>query len=532
MAVGISAGVGALTSAVPALHAYTLPLCLGILALITAVNLRGTKESGLALALPTYAFIASLAFVLGYGVWRAWSGDGPPEPVVAPPGHPAAEAEAVTLWLLLRAFAAGCTAMTGVEGVSNGVNAFREPAVKHARRTLTAIVVVLGLLLLGIAYLANGYGVAAMDQREEGYQSVLSQVVGAAWGRGWLYYVTIGSVLAVLCLSANTSFVAFPRVCRQVAADGYLPRAFALPGRRLVYTAGLLFLAGGAGALLLAFGGITDRLIPLFAVGAFLSFTLSQAGMVVHWRREGRGRADRLRLAVNGLGAAATGTALAIILAAKFTEGAWLIIVVVPLALLLLKLVRRYYRAMEGHALRGAARCLSLDGQAPPVVVVPLERWDGTASRAVRTALRLSPDVVALHLQDLAGPDAEAEQGRSRERLREEWARCVEEPSRAAGLAAPRLLIESSPYRSLFAPLERTIEAERRECPGRPVVVVLSEFVGGHWWEALLHTHRTKRLRRQLLRNGGPELSVLVVPWRLAPARTEMALAEEEPQPA
>ncbi len=289
VAVGISAGIGALTSALPVLQPYTLPLCLVVLALVTLVNLRGTKESGLALAVPTYLFIAGLGGVLVLGVARVVLGEG--TAVVAPPAVPAAT-QAVSVWLLLRAFAAGCTAMTGVEAVSNGVGAFREPRTRNAHGTLSVIVVVLGLLLGGIAYLCSHYGIMAMDQTKPGYQSVLSQLVAAVHGRDWLYYVVIASVLAVLCLSANTSFVGFPRLCRQVASDSFLPTAFAVPGRRLVYTAGILFLAGGAGLLLTVFGGITDRLIPLFAVGAFLSFTLSQAGMAAHWHRNGKGQRE------------------------------------------------------------------------------------------------------------------------------------------------------------------------------------------------------------------------------------------------
>ena len=528
VAVGISAGVGALTSALPALHGYTLPLCLGVLAAITLVNLRGTKESGLAFAVPTYVFIASLFFILAVGAWAAWTGGGHPQPVVPPPHGAEAAGGAVTLWLVLRAFAAGCTAMTGVEAVSNGVGAFKNPAVKYAHRTLVAICVVLGLLLLGIAYLARGYGVMAMDQTANDYQSVLSQLVAAVWGRGWLYYVTIGSVLTVLCLSANTSFVGFPRLCRMVASDGYLPKAFAMPGRRLIYTVGVLFLAAGAGGLLAAFGGITDRLIPLFAVGAFLSFTLSQAGMAAHWRREGRGHADRGRLWINGVGAVSTGVALAIILIAKFTEGAWLTILVIPLTLLLLKLTRRYYRDLERQVLEGSRGAIDLSDHAPPSVVVPLERWDRMAHRAMHVASRLSPDIVALHLTDLEGPDAAEHETR----LRGEWARFVERPASTVGLAPPRLLIESSPYRSVLAPLLREVEALRQRCPGRPVIVVLSELAGGRWWEAALHTHRAQRLRTQVLRHGGPDVSVLVVPWQLEPPETERVLAEEEPQAA
>ena len=527
VAVGISAGVGALTSALPSLHAYTLPLCLGILAALTLVNLRGTKESGVALAVPTYLFILSLIAILGAGIWQVAQSGGHPHPVAAPPALPHAAAP-VTLWLLLRAFAAGCTAMTGVEAVSNGVGAFKEPTVKYAHRTLFGIVAVLGLLLAGIAYLAHSYAITAMDETKPGYQSVVSQLVAAVVGRGWLYYVTIGSVLAVLCLSANTSFVGFPRLCRGVAADAYLPQAFAIPGRRLVYTVGILFLAAGAAALLAAFGGITDRLIPLFAVGAFLSFTLSQAGMAVHWRRHAARLTDRLRLLINGVGALATGTALAIILVAKFTEGAWLTLVIIPATLGLLLMTRRYYRDLDNQILAGADRVTDLADHAPPSVVVPLERWDRMARRAVHMATRLSRDVVAIHLTDLEGPDAEEHEAH----LRDEWREQVEEPARRAGLPPPDLLIETSPYRSTLAPLLREVEALHTRCPNRPVVVILSELSGGSWWEAALHTGRTQQIRRQILRHGGPWVSVLVVPWQLEPPQTEQVIAEEEPAAA
>ena len=526
VAVGIAAGVGALTSAVPPLHAYTLALCLGILALITLVNLRGTRESGLAFAGPTYVFVASLGCALIAGTWGAWSGGGQPAPVLPPPAVPAGT-EALSVWLLLRAFAAGCTAMTGVEAVSNGVGAFREPRTRHAHRTLTAIVVALGLLLLGIAHLARVYGVMAMDQTKPGYQSVLSQLTAAVEGRGWLYYVTIGSVLAVLCLSANTSFVGFPRLCRQVAHDGFLPKAFAVPGRRLVYTAGVLFLAAGAGLLLAAFGGITDRLIPLFAVGAFLSFTLSQTGMAMHWRRLGTGSADRLRLGINGFGAVATGAALAIILLAKFTEGAWLTIVVIPATLAVLRVVHGYYAGLDRLLLRGSQGRLDLREHTPPLVVIPVGRWDRVSRKAVAYALRLSPDITALHCTDLEGPDAEEHETR----IRGEWRRFVEQPAREAGLAAPKLLVVPSPYRSVLGPLLRLIAELRRAQPGRPIAVVLPKLVEARWWEALLHTHRERRLRTALLRNGGPDIMVIGVPWQLEAPAPERVLAEEEPLP-
>jgi amino acid transporter len=238
VAVGISAGIGAFVSAAPSFQPHTLLLCLVILTLIAIVNLRGVRESGIAFALPTYAFIVCLLLVLIIGVVKVWASDGRPMPVVAPPALPPATAP-VTLWLLLRAFASGCTAMTGVEAVSNGVTAFAAPAVRNARRTLTAIVGVLAVLLAGIAYLANAYHIGATEPGLPGYQSVLSQLVAAVVGRGVFYFICIGAVLWVLALSANTGFADFPRLCRLIAEAGFLPRVFASRGRRLVYSYGI-----------------------------------------------------------------------------------------------------------------------------------------------------------------------------------------------------------------------------------------------------------------------------------------------------
>ncbi|MFZ0017810.1 MAG: APC family permease [Acetobacteraceae bacterium] len=537
VAVGISAGVGALTSAVPALHAYTLWLCLGILAGITVMNLRGTRESGIAWGVPTYLFVISLGFVLAWGTYRVMASGGQPQPIIPPPAvpHPAG---VLTVWLLLRAFASGCTAMTGVEAVSNGVSAFREPKVRQAHGTLAAIVIILALLLLGIAHLARAYGVMAMDQTKEGYQSVLSQLVGAVYGHGWFYYVTLASVLAVLCLSANTSFVDFPRLCHLVAEDGFLPRPFAIPGRRLVYSVGILFLAAGAAGLLAAFGGITDRLIPLFAVGAFLSFTLSQAGMAAHWwhalkggsasldkapvaRSNGIGRA---KLAINGLGAVATGVALAVIVIAKFPEGAWLTVLVVPCTIVVLHAVRRYYDEIDRQVLRDSHRQIELEHPRAPIVLVPIKRWDRLARKAVEYALRVSPDVTALHVAALEGPDAQDHQ----QKLRSEWQDCVEEPARRLGLRPPGLEFVKSDFRSMTAPLLRTINKVQCERPDRPVTVILPELIDGRWWGYLMHTNRERRLRARLLRHA-PNVVVSSVPWRLQAVRPEQAIAEEEP---
>ncbi len=280
-AVGISAGVGALVSAVPSLLPHTVSLCIGILIVVTIFNLRGLRDAGAAFAVPTYLFLATLLITIGAGVFRALSAAGIRRR--SPPSAAAARTEMVSYWLLLKVFASGCTALTGVEAVSNGVKAFREPAVDNARRTLTVIIVLLAMLLAGISYLVNVYGIAATDPGQPGYQSVLSLLTAAVFGKGIFYFLTMGSVLFVLSLSANTAFADFPRLCRAIAQNNYLPHVFGYRGRRLVYTYGIVVLAVLCGALLILFGGVTDRLIPLYAVGAFLAFTLSQAGMVVHW---------------------------------------------------------------------------------------------------------------------------------------------------------------------------------------------------------------------------------------------------------
>ena len=285
-AVGISAGVGALVSALPNLQPHTLGLCLLILFLLTAVNMRGVRDTGVAFLVPTYLFVGCLLIVILLGIFHVAVTGGRPVPVMSVPKLPPATAT-LTLWLLAKVFASGCTAMTGVEAVSNGVMAFREPTPVNARRTLTIIIALLIVLLLGIAFMCRAYGIGATDPEGSGYQSVLSQLTIAVAGRGIFYYVTIASILLVLSLSANTAFADFPRLTRAVAHNDFLPHLFALRGRRLLYSAGVYWLVFLTAALLILFRGVTDRLIPLYAIGAFLAFTLSQAGMVMHWKRTG-----------------------------------------------------------------------------------------------------------------------------------------------------------------------------------------------------------------------------------------------------
>jgi hypothetical protein len=403
----------------------------------------------------------------------------------------------------MRSFASGCTAMTGVEAVSNAVNVFTKPAVKNAQRTLTVIVTLLAVLLSGIAYLARVYHVGAMDEAQPGYQSVISQIVSAVAGRGGAYYVTIGSVLVVLALSANTSFAGFPRLCRLLAQDSYLPHGFGNRGRRLVYSFGIGVLAALAGLLLIVFRGITDRLIPLFAIGAFLAFTMSQAGMVAHWRREG-GRHAGASLAINAVGAIATAVALAVILAAKFTQGAWITLLLMPAMVVVFVAIRRHYEHIAA-----ATRCtVPLDPRSiqPPVVVVPIESWNMLAERAVRFALRMSSDVIAVHVctEDSGG-----------EELRARWARDVEEPLRGTGRPVPQLEMIPSPYRQVAGPLLDYVDDLKRARPVQLIVVVIPELVEQRWYEFLLHNHRAEQLKAALLLHGDSRIVVVTVPWYL-----------------
>src|SRR6267143_3268350 len=421
VAVGISAGVGALVSAVPSLQPETLPLCLAILLVITWVNLRGLREAGLIFMAPTYLFVGSLLVAIGIGVVKALAAGGHPVALVAPP-RPAIASVGPNPWLLLQAFASGCTAMTGVEAVANGVKAFREPVISTARRTLTTIIAILIVLLAGIAFLVRSYGIGATAPGEPGYQSVLSMLFAAVVGKGLFYYISMASILMVLALSAITAFADFPRLCRAIAQNNYLPHAFGTRGRRLVYTEGIWVLAVLAGLLLILFGGVTDRLIPLFAVGAFLAFTLSQAGMVGHWRRVG-GPGSTRSILVNGLGAVATGITVVVVLVAKFVEGAWVTMLLIPGLFVVMGFVRRHYHRVSLEI--RSATPLELNDLTPPLVILPIQNWNHIVKKALRFALKISPDIRAVHVDCGEGSAV----------FHQQWNRYVEEPTRQAGVA-------------------------------------------------------------------------------------------------
>ena len=500
-AVGISAGVGALVSAFPRLQPHILALCLAILLILTLINVRGVKDTGTAFLIPTYLFVGTLLIVILVGTVRTLIAGGHPAPIVEPP-HLPVSASMLSLWLLAKVFASGCTAMTGVEAVSNGVNAFREPTQKNAKRTLTIIIVLLMIFLAGIAVLCRAYSIGATDPGAPGYQSILSQLTAAVMGRSWFYYVTIGSILAVLALSANTSYADFPRLTRAIAMHDYLPHVFMIRGRRLLYSHGIVALVGFTALLLLVFGGVTDRLIPLFAIGAFLAFTLSQAGMVMHWKRQG-GPGSLRRMIVNGVGAIATGLTLIVVLIAKFTEGAWITAILIPALIIAMSLVKRHYSRVRKEI---ATDCpMRIDNLTQPLVIVPLDRWTRITEKGLRFAMKISDQVQAVHV------DAED----CCDEVKQMWQHNVAEPLHDSGKTVPELVLLASPYRFVIAPLVDYILKLERDNPARQIAVLVPELVVKHLWQTPLHNQRAQLLKLLLLLRGNQRIIVINIPWYL-----------------
>ena len=340
-----------------------------------------------------------------------------------------------------------------------------------------------------------------------GYQSVLSSITSAVVGRGVFYFITIASILFVLQLSANTSFVGFPRLCRMLAAGGYLPHMFAERGRRLVYTRGIVALAVFAGALLVAFGGITDRLIPMFAIGALLAFTLSQAGMVQHWRTHGGPHARRSMI-INGGGASVTGVTVVVVLVSKFVEGAWLAVIVVPVLVALLAGIHRHYRHIESRL--STTEPLHVTRRGPPVAVVAASSWNHATRHALDLAMRIADEIVVVHI------DTDEDPGRD---LATTWNERIAEVARAGGVPTPRLARLPSPYRRFVDPFVDFIHDLEMAPPGRDVAVLVPDLITGTWYEPLLHEHRGAFLRRALRARCTDRVVVIDVPFHLGPER-------------
>ena len=501
-AVGISAGVTAMTSALPGLAPYTLALCLFILAMLAMINMRGVKDTGAAFILPTFLFISTLLTLIVVGVYKTFAAGGDP---VAMEQIPAIKATINSLsWiLLLKAFSSGCAAMTGVEAVSNGVMAFREPRAKNAQRTLTVIIALLIALLYGTAWLAKHYGIMAMDPDQPNYQSLLSLLVMAVFGRGWFYFVTMGSVFLALALSANTAFADFPRLTRAIAMHDYLPHVFILRGRRLLFSHGIYALTGFTAVILIAFGGVTDKLIPLYAIGAFLAFTLSQAGMVRHWQKEPAHPGRVWHMFVNGTGAVATGITTIVVLASKFMAGAWLTAILIPFLIIIMYSIKKHYKRVQAEMKEMTP--LNMDNLEEPLVVIPMAGWNRISEKAMRFGLLMSKEIKVVHVHS-------EDEGHG---IEDEWNEKILMPIRSKGMAEPELVTIHSNYRFIISPLMNYILSLEADHPGRKVAVLLPELVVRHWWENLLHNQRVQVLKLFLLVKGNQRIVVINIPWYL-----------------
>ena len=484
VAVSVAAGIAAITSAVPELHEHRVGLGLLAIVVLTLGNLRGVRESGKIFALPTYLFVGSLGLVIVVGLGRALFGATEPHPL---PSVPAVEG--LTLFLLLRAFSSGCTALTGIEAISNGVPAFRAPASQNAATTMIWMATMLGGLFLGITILAYIYGLVP---REE--ETLISQIARISLGGGALYYFMQASTMLILILAANTSYNGFPRLASLLAQDSFLPHQMRNVGDRLAFSNGIFILGLSAALLLILFHGETHALIPLYAIGVFLSFTLSQAGMVRHWQ-DRKGRGWRKKFAINLTGAVATGVATVVLAITKFTHGAWMVIFLIPLLIGMFKKIQWHYKMADWQL---SLTMYDRPKNPPPnIVVMPV----GSVNRAVVIALdyarQRAHEIRAVHVD--VDPEETA-------KIKADWEKW--------GTGIP-LVILPSPYRSFLQPLLDYIEKVRQENPGGWVTVVLGEVVPARWWENLLHNQRALLIKAALLFKF--RVIVTDVPYHLGP---------------
>jgi len=488
-AVSLTAGVAALASAFPVLWSYRVLLALAILLVITLVNLRGLREAGTFMAVPVYLFLATYLSMLAYGLVRLFIEGPTPVAASVPPAI-----EPLTLILILHAFSTGCTALTGIEAISNGVPAFKSPQSRNAGRTLIVMALLMGVLFLGSIGLTQLLGVVAGPQ-----ETILSALARRLLGSGFLYLVIQFSTLLILAVAANTSFMDFPRVAAILARDGFLPRQLTGLGDRLVFTNGILVLSFAAGALIIGFNGETHALIPLFAIGAFLAFTLSQSGMVVHWLRE-RGKSWLLKTAANGVGALATLTTLVVVIFSKFLEGAWITVFLIPLIVLGFRKVYTHYQQVRKQlSLKGLPP--SLKPVQPTRVVIPVSGVHRGVVGAVNFACSISDNVTAVYV--------ELEPGAG-EKARQEWQTWWPDVP---------MVVVPSPYRSIVGPFMQFLEqTDAQHNDGQLATVVLPEFIPGHWWQSLLHNQTAWLLKTTLLysrRQHGLERIIIDVPFHL-----------------
>jgi amino acid transporter len=483
VSVSISAGVLAITSAFPSLDAFRVEFCLVFLVILMVGNLRGIRESGRIFAVPTYFFVVSIAILILVGLFKYFTGGVTP---VNAPLPPEAGRQPLTIFLLLTAFANGCTAMTGVEAVSNGVPAFRPPEAKNASATLVAMAVIAITMFVGITVLAHAY-VVIPSAAESG----VSQLGRAIFGPGPIYYLIQAATTLILVLAANTAYADFPRLASIVARDRYLPRQFMNQGDRLAFSNGILVLSMFAAVLIVAFRGDTQSLLPLYMIGVFISFTLSQAGMVIHWRKT-REAGWKTSALINGFGAIVTGVVLVIVAVTKTLEGAWIVLLLIPLIVAVFRATRQHYDHVASQlTLRG----YEPEHRAHNTVVMPIGGMQRAVVEALRYAETLSDDVRAVYVD--TDPKAT-------EQIRKDW-------DTWGGRVT--LVVLPSPYRSVMEPLLNYITQVETDRPDDYVTVILPEFVPARWWQHLLHNQSALMIKGALLFR--PNTVVTSVPFHL-----------------
>ena len=488
-AVSLTAGVEAIASAIPALWDHRVLIALILLGLITLANLRGLRETGTLISIPVYLFLFTYIPMLGYGLFVLWRGGGVSLSVNAP-----AAVQPLNMFLVLHAFATGCTALTGIEAISNGVPAFQPPEAKNAARTLIVMAILMAILFLGSIGLTQFLGIVSAPE-----ETILSALARRLLGTGPAYFAIQLGTMLILAVAANTSFAGFPRLAAILAQDGFLPRQLSNLGDRLVFENGIIFLSIATGILISVFGGDSHSLIPLFAVGVFLAFTLSQAGMVIHWWRE-NGKGWLFKATINGLGAVTTFITLFVVGITKFLEGAWVTVFLIPVLMLMFLRVRTHYREVKHE--------LSMHGLPPTLrpltqlrVVVPISGVHRGIVDAMRYALTISNNVTGVFVE------LEPEAG---DEIREKWARFWPD--------IPLVTIQS-PYRAVIGPLLEFLDkTDQDHNDGQQATIVLPEFIPAHWWEAILHNQTAWLLKAALLyhrRNLGFQRVIIDVPYYL-----------------
>jgi amino acid transporter len=494
VAVSISSGVAAITSALPSLLPHTVVLCLFFVLILMIVNLRGIKEAATVFTLPTYVFIVSLLTLIAIGIYKSVLG----LPIPAAPINPVLGSTPqtyITVWILAKAFSSGCTALTGVEAISNGVPNFKEPRSRNASLTLIAMGMIIVLLFGGTTFLAQMLHVTPNPD-----ETVVSQIARILTGRGWFYYLLQVSTAAILILAANTSYNDFPLVFSLIAKDGYVPRQFSARGDKLVFSNGIVVLSILSALLLVVFQGDTHNLIPLYAIGVFLSFTLSQVGMVVHWYKS-KEPAWKTNIIVNGLGAMLSGVALVVIATTKFIHGAWLVIILIPIVVGCFLKIHKHYidiakklRVEDDHIFEHPDHIK---------VLVPVATFTRVVVNTIEYATSISDDVTAIHII--------LDEEKS-EKLRSRWHKYYPDIS---------LIMVPSPYRSFMSPLLNYLDGiEKSIKPHELITILIPEFITHKWWQYFLHNQTGLVLKSVLFFNKS--FVIASVPYHLSESQSKV----------